>query len=110
MLFSERLAQVRKKKKVSHDELAKASDAHAQVIGRYERGEVKPYIEVAAKMTEVLKVSLDYLVGYADYELDSSITQKILDIQKLNEEDKNGIFKTIEALLRDEKARKAYAQ
>jgi transcriptional regulator with XRE-family HTH domain len=40
---------------------------HAPVIGRYERNEVKPSIEVATKMAEVLQLSLDYLVGFADY-------------------------------------------
>ena len=109
MLFGERLAQVRKKKKISQDELAKAIGVHAPVIGRYERGEVKPSIEVATSMAEALKVSLDYLVGFADYELDHSLTQKILDIQKLSEEDRTGIIKTLDALLRDAKARKAYA-
>jgi len=109
MLFGERLALVRKKKKVSQDELAKAISAHAPVIGRYERNEVKPSIEVATKMAEVLQVSLDYLVGFADYELDHSLTQKILDIQSLNDEDRKDILKMIDALLRDAKARKAYA-
>lgn len=33
------------------------------VIGRYERNEVKPYIKMAASITEALEVSLDYLVG-----------------------------------------------
>ncbi|MBO9570637.1 MAG: helix-turn-helix transcriptional regulator [Chitinophagaceae bacterium] len=78
--------------------------------GRYERNEVKPSIEVATKMAKAIGVSLDYLVGFADYELNNTITQKILDIQKLNDEDKNAIIKTIDALLRDAKARKAYAQ
>jgi len=109
MLFGERLALVRKKKKVSQDELAKTIGVHAPVIGRYERNEVKPSIEVATKMAEALQVSLDYLVGFADYELDNSLTQKILDIQKLNDEDRTSIIKTIDALLRDAKARKAYA-
>jgi hypothetical protein len=49
-------------------------------------------------------------VGFADYELDNSITQKILDIQKLNDEDKTTILKTVDALIRDAKTRKAYAQ
>lgn len=44
MLFGERLALVRKKKKISQDELAKAIGVHAPVIGHYERGEVKPSI------------------------------------------------------------------
>ena len=109
MLFGERLVLVRKKKKISQDELAKAIGAHAPVIGRYERNEVKPSIEVATKMAEALGVSLDYLVGIADHELDNAIAQKILDIQQLGEEDKNAILKTVDALIRDAKARKAYA-
>lgn len=109
MLFGERLAIVRKKKKVSQDELAKAIGAHAPVIGRYERNEVKPSIEVATKMAEVLEVSLDYLAGLAEFELDSTITKKILSIQALNEDDKLMVFKTLDALLRDAKARKTYA-
>lgn len=40
----------------------------------------------------------------------SAITQKILDIQKLNDEDKNAIITTIDALLKDAKDRMAYAQ
>ncbi|TAF94839.1 MAG: XRE family transcriptional regulator [Bacteroidetes bacterium] len=109
MLFGERLVLVRKKKKISQDELAKTIGVHAPVIGRYERNEVKPSIDVATKMAEALGVSLDYLVGFADYELDNSITQKILDIQKLNDEDKTTILKTMDALIRDAKARKTYA-
>lgn len=110
MLFGERLALVRKKKKVSQDELAKTIGVHAPVIGRYERNEVKPSIEVATKMAEVLGVSLDYLAGLAEYELDNTITKKILSIQSLNEEDKIMLFKTIDALLRDANTRKAYAK
>ena len=49
------------------------------------------------------------LAGFADYELDNSFTQKTLDIQKLNDEDKSSIIKTNDALLRDAKVRKAYA-
>jgi transcriptional regulator with XRE-family HTH domain len=110
MLFGERLALVRKKKKVSQDELAKTIGVHAPVIGRYERNEVKPSIEVATKMAEALGVSLDYLVGLAAFELDNSVTQKILAIQALDNDDKNLLFNTIDALLRDANARKAYAK
>jgi hypothetical protein len=50
-----------------------------------------------------------YLVGLSDHELDQALTQKILDIQALGDEDSSSIIKTIDALLRDAKARKAYA-
>lgn len=48
----------------------------APIIGRYGRNEIKPSIEVATKMAKALGGSLNYLVGFADYELDDFITQK----------------------------------
>jgi transcriptional regulator with XRE-family HTH domain len=110
MLFGERLLSIRKKKKVSQDDLAKLIGVHAPVIGRYERNEVKPSIEVATNIANALEVSLDYLVGITDVNLDSEVMKQILDIQKLNELDKKQITDTVNALLRDAKARKAYSK
>ena len=109
MLFGERLLNTRKKKKISQDELAKTIGVHAPIIGRYERGEVKPSIEMAAKIAEALKVSLDYLTGLSDLELDATTTKIITSLQKLPEQDKQHIFTTINALVRDAKARNTYA-
>jgi transcriptional regulator with XRE-family HTH domain len=39
------------------------TDSMGDIIGKYERNEVKPSIEVAAKIANALEVSLDYLVG-----------------------------------------------
>ncbi len=109
MLFGDRLLEVRKKKKISQDQLAKAVGAHAPVIGRYERGEVKPSIEMAAKLAQALSISLDYLVGSTDMELEKELLSKVIDIQKLKKEDRSHIILTLDALLRDAKARQAYA-
>jgi transcriptional regulator with XRE-family HTH domain len=109
MLFGERLTAVRKRKKISQDELAKAIGVHAPVIGRYERGEVKPSIDTATALANTLEVSLDYLVGNTDILLDNDIIKRITDIQKLNDSDKNDALKLIDMFLRDTKTRKAYA-
>ena len=45
-------------------DLIKKLDVHAPIIGRYERGEVKPSIEVAVKLA--LGSFLDYLTGISD--------------------------------------------
>jgi transcriptional regulator with XRE-family HTH domain len=79
-------------------------------IARYERNEVKPSIEVATNIANALEVSLDYFVGITDVNLDSDVLKQILDVQKLNEEDKKQITSTINALLRDAKARKTYSK
>lgn len=109
MLFGERLTAVRKRKKISQDELAKAIGVHAPVIGRYERNEVKPSIDTATALANTLEVSLDYLVGNTDLVLDNDIIKRITDIQKLNDIDKNDALKLIDMFLRDTKTRKAYA-
>ena len=108
MLFGERLLSIRKKKKISQDELAKKIGAHAPIIGRYEREEVKPSIEIATKIAEALEVSLDYLTGLSDIELDKSITDIITNLQNLSPEDQKHILTTLNAMIRDAKARSAY--
>ena len=108
MLFGERLAIVRKSKKISQDELAKAIGAHAPVIGRYERGEVKPSIEVATKIANVVGVSLDYLVGNSELELDNDILNRVVEIQQLPEEDKKHILYTLDGLLQNVRTKKAF--
>lgn len=109
MLFGERLLITRKKRKMSQDELAKNIGVHAPVIGRYERDEVKPSIETAFKIAKALEVSLDYLTGLSDLELDKNIVDVVTSLQKLNNEDRAHIFTTINALVRDAKARNTYA-
>lgn len=58
------------------------------VLGRYERDEVKPSIEVAAKISQALGVSLDYLVGDSDVLLDTELIKRITEIQQLSEADR----------------------
>jgi transcriptional regulator with XRE-family HTH domain len=107
--FGKRLGEVRKIKKMSQDELAKKLDVHGAVIGRYERDEVKPSIEVAAAIADALEVSLDYLVGNTDLLLEKSVVNKIVDIQKLGTEDKAHVFAMLDAFLQSHKAKKVFA-
>jgi len=73
------------------------------VIGRYERDEVKPSIEMATQLAEALEVSLDYLVGSTDVLLEKDIVNKILDIQKLKENDKQHVFALLDAFIKQTK-------
>lgn len=109
MRFEERLTVLRKQHKLSQDALAAKIGVHQNVIGRYERGEAKPTIEVAIKMAEVLGVSIDYLVGREDVLIDKAVLEQLNTIQRLPEEERERILFTLEALLRDAKTRVAYA-
>jgi transcriptional regulator with XRE-family HTH domain len=109
MTLGGHITTLRKKKGISQAELGKAVGTSGDIIGRYERDEVKPSIEVVIKIADTLDVSIDYLVGKSDLLLDSSVLQRIMDIQKLNDQDKADAFKLLDMFLRDTKARKAYA-
>ena len=102
------LVYTRKKKKISQDDLAKKIGVHAPIIGRYERNEVKPSIEMATKIAQALEVSLDFLTGISDLELDHNTTNMITDLQLLNPDDQKHIKTTLNALIRDAKTRLAY--
>ena len=80
------------------------------VIGRYERNEITPSVEIANKIAKALDVSLDYLVGNSSAIVkDKKIIQRMEDIACMNMNDQIQIFNVIDALIRDTKAKKAYA-
>jgi len=67
-------------------------------------------IEMAVKIAQVLEVSLDYLTGNSDVELDKATLDRVQEVTKLPEKDKDYIFVTLDALIRDFKNKHAYAK
>ncbi|MFV0290456.1 MAG: helix-turn-helix domain-containing protein [Mangrovibacterium sp.] len=94
---------MRKDKKMSQDEVGKLVGIHGAVIGRYERDEVKPSIEMATQLAEALEVSLDYLVGSTDVLLEKTVVNRVLDIQKLKESEKQHVFALLDAFIKQTK-------
>jgi len=109
MTFGERLGIVRKRKKLSQADVGKMISINGDAYGRYERNEVKPTIEMATKIANSLNVSLDYLVGNTDLELDTELLKRIELVSKLDDKEKEHIYVTIDALVRDFNAKKAYS-
>lgn len=80
------------------------------IIGRYERGDMVPSIEIATKIAEALDVSLDFLVGNSSLLVkDKSILVKMEDIAKLPSTKRSELFNVLDAYLRDYKTSKAYS-
>ena len=78
-------------------------DISGEIIDKYEGDEMNPSIEAAAKMAKILDVSPDYLVGKTDVLLDSKITKRIIEIQKLSAEEQKTVFSFLDVFLRDNK-------
>ena len=98
-----------KKEKLSQADVGKKISINGDAVGRYERNEVRPTIEMATKLAQALEVSLDYLVGNTDTELDKAMLNRVQEINKLSEDNKEHIYVTLDALIRDFKNKQAYA-
>ena len=109
MTLGQQITALRKKKGLSQSDLGKALGTSGDIIGRYERDEVKPSIEVAVKVADTLEVSLDFLVGKTSSEIDKSTLKRIEEVSKLPDDAKNQVFLVIDALIRDYKAKQAYS-
>ena len=109
MTLGDHITLLRKKKGVSQGELGKAIGTSGDIIGRYERNEVKPSIEVVIKVADALGVSIDFLVGKTDVELDHDTLKRLSEVSSLPEEDKKQVFMVIDALVRDFKTKRAYS-
>lgn len=68
-----------------------------------------PFLEIGEKMANALDVSLDYLVGTYDTLLDKSLVQRVADIQKLPDDQKNIVTTLLDAFFRDFKAKQTYS-
>ena len=51
------------RKKLSQNEVAKLLNTNHSIIGKYERDEVKPSIDVVKKLAEVLDTNAGFLLG-----------------------------------------------
>jgi len=108
MSFGKKLLELRKLRSLSQSELGKKVGVHKNVLGKYERDEVKPSIEIATNLANELEVSLDYLVGNTDMNIAPDLLDKIVSLQGLEKDIQNHIIYALEAMLRDAKTRQAY--
>lgn len=111
MTLGEKILRLRKNKRWSQKELAAMIGTSGPVLGRYERDEITPSVEVAKKLAEAFGVTLDFLVdetGAVAEVTDREMLNRITKINHLDQTDKTVIIRVIDSLLRDAKAKKAY--
>ena len=58
-----RQREAREAKDFSQAELARQISSHHSIIGKYERDEVKPTVDVIKKLAEVLDTTISFLMG-----------------------------------------------
>lgn len=111
MDFGNKITQIRKEKGLSREDLGKQVGTSGAIIGRYERGDMAPSIEIATKIAKALNVSLDFLVGNSTLIIkDNKILERLENIAKMPQNEKTQLFNVIDAYIRDFKTRQAYAR
>ena len=107
MTFGQKITLARKAKQWTQTELGDAIGTSRDIIGKYERDEIKPSIEVAAKMADVLDSSLDYLVRGINPEerttISPNLIQQFSKLEKLSLAHKDHIIAVIDAFEAKEK-------
>lgn len=101
--FGKKLREV---KGFSQAELARQIKSHHSIVGKYERDEVKPTIDVVKKLADVLDTTVGYLLGETeDRELlkDPSMMKRLNDIAKFSEQDKQHILFALDAMINNVK-------
>ena len=104
------ITELRKSKNWSQNDLASKTDISQVMVGKYERDDAIPSIEVAKKIADVFEVSLDYLVGEGqNASFDKKTLQRIQDLELLEESKRKTLFDLIDTYIRDAKTRQAYS-
>jgi Predicted transcriptional regulators len=104
-----KISQLRKDKNWSQSDLAKRLEASREIIGKYERGENLPSIEMVAKMAKEFGVTVDFLIGDGENAtFDKDTVNRINDIQKMDSETKNILFNVIDTYIQNFKTKLAF--
>ena len=89
-------------------EVAKLLGTNHSIIGKYERDEVKPTIDVVKKSADTLGTTVGYLLGESQDQnifKDPSMLKRLNDIVSFPKEDQDHILYTLDALIKNVKLR-----
>ncbi|GAA5040145.1 transcriptional regulator [Marivirga lumbricoides] len=108
--IGERITQLRKQKGWSQDELAKRIESSRVMIGKYERSDNSPSIEVIVKLAKAFDVSVDFLLGEGqNANFDKEMVKRLDQVESLPDQEKKRIFDYMDLIIRDYKTKTAYS-
>ena len=93
-----RIAELRKTNKWSQTDLANKIGASREAIGKYERNEAVPSVEMAKKIADAFDVTLDYLVGEGqNAQFDKQAIKRLEEISNLPDKERDTVFTVMDA-------------
>jgi transcriptional regulator with XRE-family HTH domain len=112
MSLGGRIKQIRQQKKMSQIELAEKADIYQKNISRYELDTSIPSATALKKIADALGVSTDYLLGDEDQVIikDKELLRNFKEVQNLPKDVREVVDTFLNLIIRDSKAKQAYAQ
>ncbi|MBI3220479.1 MAG: helix-turn-helix transcriptional regulator [Bacteroidetes bacterium] len=107
--LGERIIQLRKNKNWSQEELANQIETSRIMVGKYERSENSPSIEVIVKLAKAFAVSVDYLLGEGlNASYDKETIRRLDELLQLPQDEQQKVFEYMDLIIRDANAKRAY--
>jgi transcriptional regulator with XRE-family HTH domain len=100
--FGKKLRERSEARGLSQSELERQLGTHHSIIGKYERDEVKPTIDLVKRLAELQNTTSGYFLGESNNSLmlkDLVMLKCFNENNELPEEDKNCIYKFLDAFL-----------
>ena len=103
MSLGNKIKQLRQEKSWSQDELAYHASIDGRQISRYENDKVTPSVEVVVKLAKAFDVSVDHLLfdnapKRPLYEPANKLTEKIMHLENMSEEDEASLLHVLGAI------------
>lgn len=104
MKFNEKIKTLRKKAKLSQQELANQLSIHVTHVSKIENGHLLPSIDIVRRLTKIFNISADQLINEEEENLnitvqDKEFSEQIALINQLDEDEKNALLKIIDSML-----------
>ena len=109
--IGKKILELRKDKGWSQTDLSKAIEASRDIIGKYERGENLPSIEMTLKIAQAFEVTVDFLLGEGEIaSFDKDTVNRISGIQQLDQKTKSILFNLIDTYIQNFKTKQVFAK
>lgn len=112
--LGDRIAELRKAKNLSQQDLADTIKISRAQMNRYESQAVQPPADVLNKLAKVLDTTVDYIINGATEAKakaqlkDSKVLEQFKEVDGLPDTEKNIVLKVVSALIRDYKTSLSY--
>lgn len=108
-MISDRLARIRRERGLTQAELAEQLGVTQPIVSDYERGELRLHGELIVRLSEILRVSAEELLGLEPLKTDRGVgnrrvLRRLQEIDRLPRRDQQALLRTIDAFLKSAKS------